>query len=138
MSVSQPPGRSSSAQTVRFPKAELPPGTRRVVVIGRREVLVFNVDGTHYAVFNRCPHQQAPLSPGFLDGTTLPTEEVGVYRYGMDGRVLRCPWHKYEFDLATGRCLVEGSRLRVRTYVVREEGEDLVVDAAVRQPTRGE
>ena len=44
---------------------------------------------------------------------------------------MRCPWHKWDFDIATGRCAVD-ARLRVRRYPVRVEGEELVVslDAA--------
>ena len=35
--------------------------------------------------------------------------------------MLRCPWHQYEYDLETGRCLADPERLRVRTYRVVEE-----------------
>ena len=48
-----------------------------------------------------------------------------------EGALVRCPWHKWDFDIATGRCEVD-ARLRVRRYAVRVEGEELVVslDAA--------
>lgn len=116
---------------VRFPKSELPPGTRKVVTLGKREVAVFNVNGELYAVFDRCPHQQAALHAGVLHGTSLPSSRgVGHMEYGLHERVLRCPWHHYEYDLADGRCLADPKRLRVRTYRVREEGDEIVVDAA--------
>jgi nitrite reductase (NADH) small subunit len=110
-----------------FPASELPPGTRKVIVAGRREIVVLNVgDGGLYAVFNRCPHQQAPLDAGPLGGTQLPSP-VGEYRFGMQDQVLRCPWHHYEFDLQTGRCLADPKRFRVATYEVHHEGEEIAV-----------
>jgi nitrite reductase/ring-hydroxylating ferredoxin subunit len=45
---------------------------------------------------------------------------------GPHRSVIRCPWHKWDFEIATGRCLVD-ARLRVRRYGVRVEGDDLVV-----------
>jgi 3-phenylpropionate/trans-cinnamate dioxygenase ferredoxin subunit len=39
---------------------------------------------------------------------------------------VRCPWHKWEFDIATGRSLVD-ARLRVRRYAVRIDGGEVVV-----------
>ncbi|MFC7658695.1 Rieske (2Fe-2S) protein [Pseudonocardia benzenivorans] len=38
-----------------------------------------------------------------------------------------CPWHGYEFTLATGRSIVEPEKLRVRTYEVAVEDGDVVV-----------
>ena len=45
--------------------------------------------------------------------------------------LVRCPWHKWDFDIASGRCEVD-ARLRVRRYPVEVEGDELVVrlDAA--------
>jgi nitrite reductase (NADH) small subunit len=40
--------------------------------------------------------------------------------------LVRCPWHKWDFDIATGRCVVD-ARLRVRRYTARIDGEELVV-----------
>jgi nitrite reductase/ring-hydroxylating ferredoxin subunit len=114
--------------TVRFPKDELPAGERKLVHVGTREIAVFNVEGTYYAIFNRCPHHQAPLHLGPIGGTSMPSPELGVREYGLRGRVLRCPWHHYEYDLATGRCLADPDHLRVRTYKVREDGDEIVVE----------
>ena len=98
-----------------------------MITVKRREIVVVNGDGVLYAVFNRCPHQQAPLHPGTLSGAVLPSASVGAYTYGLEGGVLRCPWHKYEFDLSTGHCLADPKRLRVATYEVREEGDEIAV-----------
>jgi nitrite reductase/ring-hydroxylating ferredoxin subunit len=47
--------------------------------------------------------------------------------YVMEGRILRCPWHGFEFDLATGRSLADPTRLRVKTYSVVVENGQLVI-----------
>ena len=43
--------------------------------------------------------------------------------------MLRCPWHHYEFDLNTGRCLGDPEGKRVRTYDVREVDGQIVLTA---------
>jgi nitrite reductase (NADH) small subunit len=108
-----------------FPASELPPGKRKLVMANRREIAVFNVDGALYALFNRCAHHQAPLIAGEIGGTNVPSP-VGQLQRGLEGRVLQCPWHHYEFDLATGRCLSD-ERLRVAAYEVRLEGPEIAV-----------
>jgi nitrite reductase/ring-hydroxylating ferredoxin subunit len=119
---------TTARPSLRFPKAELPPGGRKVIKLGRREVVAFNVEGDLYAVFNRCPHHRAPLDRGVIGGTTLPCG-VGEMKFGAKGKILRCAWHHYEFDLTTGRSVADPERLRVRTYDIREEGDEIVVTA---------
>ena len=53
---------------------------------------------------------------------------------GRSNSVVRCPWHKWEFEIASGRCLVD-DRLRVRRYAVRAEGDEIVV--SLDQPVDG-
>lgn len=59
--------------------------------------------------------QLAPVCQGKLGGTALPGK-VGEYKYGLDGQVVRCPWHGWEFDVTTGRSLFNPHRCRVRSY----------------------
>jgi nitrite reductase/ring-hydroxylating ferredoxin subunit len=113
-------------QRVAIPKAELPEGAWKVITVGRREIVVVHAEGELRAIFNRCPHQQAPLSRGRLTGAPA-AGAVGELRYEPGVRVLRCPWHHYEFDLETGRCLADPARFRVAAYDVREEGDDYAV-----------
>ena len=92
---------------------------RVIARIGGREIGVLDVSGELRAIRNRCPHHGAPLCLG-----TVRTREAGVPgRYEPGGRtVLRCPWHGWEFDLATGRC-PEDPSIRVATYDVRVVGD---------------
>jgi nitrite reductase/ring-hydroxylating ferredoxin subunit len=49
-------------------------------------------------------------------------------RYELGGQsVLRCPWHGWEFDPATGRCLDDDS-IRVAVYPAKAEGGRVLVD----------
>ena len=107
-------GESTIAAHVACSLADLPPGSSRIVKIQGREIGLFNVDGHIYAVRNSCPHRAAPLGLGRLSGTTLPSSPY-EYCYGREGLVLRCPWHGWEFDLATGEPLVKHG-LRAKTY----------------------
>jgi nitrite reductase (NADH) small subunit len=113
-------------QRVLIPKAELGPGEHTVITVRRREIVVINDRGRLYAVFNRCPHQQAPLAAGRITGTS-ELVPVGAFRFDSEHRVLRCPWHHYEFELTSGRCLADPDRFRIATYEVEEEGDHFVV-----------
>jgi nitrite reductase/ring-hydroxylating ferredoxin subunit len=39
---------------------------------------------------------------------------------------VRCPWHKWEFEIATSRALAD-AKLRVRRYAVHLDGDEVVV-----------
>jgi 3-phenylpropionate/trans-cinnamate dioxygenase ferredoxin subunit len=54
--------------------------------------------------------------------------------YGMEGRVLRCPWHKWEFDLDTGRVLFTGRRGRIHLYECWAEGGAVYVRIGGQAP----
>jgi nitrite reductase/ring-hydroxylating ferredoxin subunit len=120
------PAATRDRQRHAVPRAQLEPEGRTVIVAGRREIAVFEIDGELYAVFNRCPHHRAALSEGVVYGTA-ELSEVNQMRYDPDRPILRCPWHRYEFDLATGRCPADPQRLRVATYDVRAEGDEIAV-----------
>ncbi len=106
---------------------ELPPGSRKVFVLESRSIAVLNVEGILYAVRNTCPHQGAPLCNGTVGGTFLPSNPH-EYVYGLEGRVLRCPWHAWEFDLRTGQAMFAPDRVRVKVYSVTVEDGMVVVD----------
>ena len=65
---------------------ELPPGERKLVSINDIEIALFNINGTVFAINNRCPHRKGPLIRGFTDS------EGGI----------KCPMHGWRFDLRTG------------------------------------
>jgi len=65
---------------------ELPEGSRQVVNVTGRDVLLVNHKGQIYAVDNRCPHMGAPLVQGQV------TKEGAII----------CRRHHSAFDLRTG------------------------------------
>ena len=103
------------------PANQLGPGERKIIEIGKRSIGVFNVHGAYYAIKNVCPHQGAELCRGTVGGTMLPAEHPGEYNYAMDGQVLRCPWHFWEFDITTGEMIFVPEPYRVKTYDVAIE-----------------
>ena len=89
--------------------ATLREGRGRSFTLDGREIAVFLVAGTVYAVENLCPHQHIPvLDEGELEGT-----------------VLTCPMHGWQFDLTDGRNVNASSRLT--RYDVRIEGGDVLI-----------
>lgn len=112
---------------------EFPVGAFKVVRIDHDEIREVDrqigvlrlADGGVYAVRNLCPHRRAPICSGTVGGTLLPSAPQSL-RYGMANRVLRCPWHGYEFDVATGQGLFT-TELRLKTYPARIEGDRIVV-----------
>jgi 3-phenylpropionate/trans-cinnamate dioxygenase ferredoxin subunit len=100
--------------------SELENGQRRVAEIAGRSIGVFNVDGQFYAIRNRCPHQGGPLCQGRLLAA-LDSDGPGRYRYDEGRHLVECPWHGWEFDLATGQSWFDPARTRVRRYSVTVE-----------------
>lgn len=100
--------------------SEFPPGTRRVVEVGRRSIGVFNIEGEFFALRNSCPHQGAPLCLGPIMGKTFADRPFEVH-YSDDEPIVKCPWHGWEFDIATGQSVFNPHRVRVRSYEVTVE-----------------
>jgi nitrite reductase (NADH) small subunit len=117
---------ATALREVRLPLSEAPAeGQRRVLELGGRPVGVFRLEGAFYALADRCPHRGAPLCSrgevvNLVEGVG---EEARVTR---EGALVRCPWHKWDFEIATGDCTVD-ARLRVRRYPAWVDGEELVV-----------
>ena len=116
---------------------EIGPAERRIVVPfrGRAGIGVFNVCGRFYALRNLCPHKSGPLCTGRVTGRIVAdTPPAGRpllrddHDIAQDGEIIRCPWHLWEFEIATGRCLVD-PRMRVKTYPVAIEDGWVVVYA---------
>lgn len=100
----------------------------RIVEIGGRDVGVISVGEEFFAIADKCPHQGASMCAGSLSGTMVASAPH-QYVYGQDDRVIRCPWHGWEFDLETGRSLLEPQRSGLRTYPVTTDDGHVVVHA---------
>lgn len=96
---------------------DVPVGKALIVDVKGISVGLFKEDGNIYAIRNTCPHKQAPVCKGTVDGTMLPSEPC-EFKFGLEGLVLKCPWHGWEFDLTTGESLFGISSRKVKTYPV--------------------
>jgi len=85
---------------------EIAEGGVRVVRSGEVEIGVIRHAGKYYAYRNHCPHQGGPA----CEGIRMPQVVDNIGKDGMflgqsfdEGDMhIVCPWHGYEFDLATG------------------------------------
>jgi nitrite reductase/ring-hydroxylating ferredoxin subunit len=113
------------AREARIPLEDAPEeGAVRMLEVGGHRVGLYRVSGTLHALADRCPHRGAPLCSGRV---ATPIEaEGGTITLGQSRSIVRCPWHKWEFEIATGRCLVD-PRLQVRRYAVRLDDGHVVV-----------
>ncbi|HXX86523.1 MAG TPA: Rieske 2Fe-2S domain-containing protein [Casimicrobiaceae bacterium] len=80
---------------------ELPPGRATTVTIGGRNVALFNVGGTVYAMDDSCLHAGSSLGSGELDG-----------------KVVRCRSHGWKYDVTTG-CVLDVPGLGVCAHAVK-------------------
>src|SRR3954451_15222831 len=92
----------------------------RIVEVDGRPVGIISVGDEFFAVHDRCPHMGPSLCQGTVSGTFLASAPHELV-YGKHDRVIRCPWHGWEFDLETGRSLLEPARVGLKTYPVTVE-----------------
>jgi len=90
--------------------SEIPEGTGKAVLAGERRVALFNVRGIFHAVDGVCPHQGGPLGEGILDGD-----------------VVSCPWHFWQFDVVKGHA-PDFPEASIPKFPVRIDGDDIYVE----------
>jgi nitrite reductase (NADH) small subunit len=88
---------------------EIPQGHCKVVTVHDRPIAVFNVQGTFYAIYNKCPHEGGPLGEG-----------------RVKGHVVACPWHDLSFDLRSG-VATDGGGYCVGSYQVIVKEDEVFV-----------
>ena len=91
---------------------------RRPVVFQHppKQIALFSIAGSVYAIDNRCPHEGYPLSEGQHDGACT----------------LTCNWHNWKFRLTDGRCILGGDN--VRAYETRVDDGHVWVDLSDPPP----
>jgi 3-phenylpropionate/trans-cinnamate dioxygenase ferredoxin subunit len=80
------------------------------VEVGGKEVGVFKVENSLYAIEDVCPHAYALLSQGFVDGQTV-----------------ECCLHGAIFDIPTGKCLKEPGGRDLRVYQIRQVDQEIQI-----------
>jgi nitrite reductase (NADH) small subunit len=89
--------------------AALPPGQVMEAEVGGNTYVVCNAGGELYAYDGVCPHAGGPLGQGALDGN-----------------ILVCPWHAWEYDCRTGVNDYDESVTLTPFPVKSQDGEILI------------
>jgi nitrite reductase/ring-hydroxylating ferredoxin subunit len=84
-------------------------GDRRIVDVNGTSVGVFRIDDEFYALRNRCPHQFGPLCLGTL-APRVRSGAPGHVTIDSGPPLLACPWHGWEYDIATGQSFMGPGR----------------------------
>jgi len=90
--------------------SEIKDGEGKVVETPSTPVALFKTGGKIYALLNTCPHRGGPLGEGSLDSDRVT-----------------CPWHAWEFDVTTGKCLTMEGAQQTR-YPTKVENGEVFVD----------
>lgn len=77
-------------------------GDRKIIDVNGKSIGVFRVDDRFYALRNRCPHQFGPLCAGTLAPRAV-SDGPGDVTMDSGPPLLACPWHGWEYDIATGQ-----------------------------------
>lgn len=102
---------------------DLQNGEKRQVKVGETDVLLLRCNDQFYALGAFCPHNQAPLAEGVINGDRLV-----------------CPWHNAYFDWKSGDQLQPPGLDSLPSYAVRIEADRVMVSvpddaSAKRTPT---
>ena len=97
--------------------SEVPVGKMKMSEVGEKEYLIANVNGSCYAIGNRCTHASGDLSQGSLEGN-----------------IVTCPKHKSKFDITTGK-VISGPKIAffhpkindATSYEVKVEGNAILL-----------
>ena len=100
---------------------DLLPQSARVVQAGEVEVALIRTATGFFALDNACPHTGGPLGEGLVQGN-----------------IVTCPLHGWQFDCTTGACLTEKGQ-RQKGYAVKIDQEQVWVEVpAATQPAVAE
>jgi nitrite reductase (NADH) small subunit len=91
--------------------AALPDGAAAFASFGEEDVALFRRGDEIFAIGNQCPHQGGNLCDGFVEGD-----------------IVTCPLHGWEFDLRSGACMtIPGESVPHYTATV-EDGAIILED----------
>ena len=89
---------------------DIPADSGLEVIVGDRIIALFKVDGLVHAIDGICAHAGGPVAQGVLEGS-----------------IVTCPWHGWQYDVATGtHCLTPA--ICQQSFEVTVEGDDVFVE----------
>jgi nitrite reductase (NADH) small subunit len=93
--------------------AALAPGQTELVTVDGEDVALFRRGEEVFAIGNQCPHQGGNLCDGVVEGD-----------------IVICPLHGWEFDLRSGACMTVPGESVTRYEVSIDDGAVLVEEDA--------
>ncbi len=90
--------------------SELPPGTMKTFEIGAKKVALYNVGGEIRATDDTCLHR----------GASLGTEGA------LEGKLVVCGWHGWEYDVTNGECTMNRAK-KLACFEVKIDGDSIWV-----------
>ena len=90
--------------------SEIAPGQIQEFQLDGHTVAIANIGGAFYAIDNTCLHRGGPLGQGVLDGQKVT-----------------CPWHGWQFDVPSGKAILNPA-VGVSCFRVEVRGDDLFVE----------
>jgi naphthalene 1,2-dioxygenase system ferredoxin subunit len=91
--------------------SELADGAGVCVEAGGKKLALFRVADKCYAIDEICPHRDAPLHEGYVEGLEV-----------------ECPWHASRFNLETGAHRHPPAKRGVAAYKVQIIADEVQVD----------
>lgn len=116
---------------------DVPEGGMKAVEVDGRAFVLFNLDGDLYAYRDQCPHQGAAISCGLISGAMLPSEPGKEPEYGLEGRVVICPRHRWKFSIETGETIYGADPRRLPSVPVRVENGRILIGVRRRPRSAG-
>ncbi len=89
---------------------DISPGTGVELATEGRVIALYHVDGEFFAMDGICPHAGGPLGHGQLEGC-----------------VVTCPWHGWQFDVTTGQHCLTKNIVHTR-FPVEVQGDNIFVE----------
>lgn len=80
------------------------------VILGDKEIALYNIEGEFYATDNICTHAYAALSDGYVEGD-----------------IIECPLHGGKFEIKTGAPASAPCTEALKVYPVKIDGTALMV-----------
>lgn len=98
--------------------SEVVPGEiTKIAILNGAEVIALRTESGSIKVFQaQCPHQERSLADGYLDGD-----------------ILTCAAHMWQFDIHTGDG-INAARCGIAAYPVKVEGNSVLIDASEVEP----
>ena len=90
---------------------DLKPGECKMVEANGTPVALYNVGGRYYATHNTCAHRGGPLGEGSLEG-----------------EVVTCQWHGFQFNVTSGQCVGPNPALKVTSFKASVQGNEVFVE----------